>query len=132
MRERYFTLEEASAQLPWLEDTFAGLTLLQNELAQRHSSLLELLRQHSGNGAASNDQQVQSQQVAIERISEQLRQSLQEITDRGIIVRDLERGLVDFLSERDEREIYLCWVKGEEGIGYWHGTNEGFASRKPL
>ena len=132
MRERHFTLEEANAQLTWLAETFARLTPLQDELAQRHSSLLGLLRQRSGNGAASKDQEIRAQQLAIERINEQLRQAVHEIADRGIIVRDFGRGLVDFPSERDGQEILLCWIKGEERIGYWHGTNEGFASRKRL
>jgi hypothetical protein len=132
MRERHFTWEEASALLPWLEETFARLAPLREELAERHTSLLELLRQRSSNGAASKDQEIRSQQTRIESINEQLRQGIQEVTDRGIIVRDLGQGLVDFPSERDGREIFLCWISGEDRIGYWHGTNEGFASRKPL
>ena len=57
MRERHFTWEEASAQLPWPEETIARLTPLQDGLAQRHGSLLELLRQRSGNGTASKDEE---------------------------------------------------------------------------
>jgi len=132
MEERHFTLEEANAQVPWLEETFASLTPLENELTERHSSLLELLRQRSSNGAASTNEEIRAQQLAIERINEQLRQSLQEITDRGIMVRNLERGLVDFPSYREGREAYLCWVRGEERVGFWHETDEGFANRKRL
>ena len=132
MEERHFTLKEANAQVPWLEETFASLTPLENELTERHISLLELLRHRSSNGSASTNEKIRAQQLAIERINEQLRQSLQEITDRGIMVRDIERGLVDFPSYREGHEVYLCWVRGEKRVGFWHGTDEGFASRKRL
>ena len=59
-------------------------------------------------------------------------EQLKEITDRGILVRDLGRGLVDFPSLRDGREIYLCWLRGEVEIAYWHPTDTGFADRRPI
>ena len=132
MTEHYFTLEEANAQLPWLAETFARLDPLREELATGHTALLALLRQRSGNGAASNDREIRVQQAAIEGLTRQIRQGVQEITDRGIIVRDLESGLVDFPSLSAGREVYLCWIRGEFQIEFWHGTNEGFASRKRL
>ena len=70
--------------------------------------------------------------MAIEGLTHQLSQEAQEITDRGIIVRDVGRGLVDFPAYRDDREVYLCWLRGEKQIDFWHGTNEGIGSRKPI
>ena len=132
MTERRFTLEEANAEVLWLEATFARLDPLREELAARHNALLELLHQRSGNGAASHDEEIRDQQATIEALTQQLGREVQGITEKGIIVRDLERGLVDFPSHREGRDIFLCWVQGEEQIGYWHGTEEGFGSRKRL
>ena len=50
----------------------------------------------------------------------------------GVLVKDLDRGLLDFPSRREGRDILLCWHVGEEEIRYWHGIDEGFAGRKPI
>ena len=83
-------------------------------------------------GPPAHDEEIRDQQATIEFLTQQLRREVQEITEKGIIVRDLERGLVDFPSRREGRDIFLCWVQGEENIGFWHGTVEGFGSRKRL
>ncbi len=49
------------------------------------------------------------------------------------MLRDLDRGLVDFPSVKgDEEEIYLCWEEGEPEIAFWHDLETGFAGRQPL
>ena len=50
----------------------------------------------------------------------------------SIIIRDLQRGLIDFPALRDGREVYLCWLYGEERIDFWHEFDTGFAGRQPL
>ena len=56
------------------------------------------------------------------------------IMEMGCMIKDLEIGLVDFphILESQEEEVYLCWKYGEKKVRFWHGLNEGFASRKPL
>ena len=49
-----------------------------------------------------------------------------------MLVKDLDRGLVDFPAFRHGEEVLLCWQVGEDEIGYWHGVDDGFAGRKPL
>ena len=49
-----------------------------------------------------------------------------------IVVRDLERGLVDFPAVIDGREVYLCWLLDEPQITHWHGVESGFAGRRRL
>jgi hypothetical protein len=51
---------------------------------------------------------------------------------RGIVLRDLDRGLIDFPSLRDGSEVYLCWIEGETDIGFWHELDAGFTGRRPL
>ena len=77
MTEIHFTLEEANAQVLWLETIFARLDPLRKELAARHNALLELLRQRSGNGAASHDEEIRDQQATIELLTQQLRREVQ-------------------------------------------------------
>jgi hypothetical protein len=50
----------------------------------------------------------------------------------GVLVKDLDRGLVDFPALRGDEEVLLCWEVGEDEVAYWHGVDEGFAGRKPL
>ena len=132
MIRRHFILEEANALLPWLRETLAGVMPLRDELAARQAELLALLRDRRGNGASSKEKEATELQRTVDRVTQQLQRRLREISDKGIIVRDLGRWLVDFPSYREGREVYLCWIRGEEQIGYWHETNTGYGSRQPL
>ena len=132
MTDRYFTLEEANALLPWLEDKLAGMMPWRTELAERHEQLLELLRRRRSNGHSSNERDIVETQRAVDGLTQQLQQQLGEIADRGILLRDLSRGLVDFPSYREGREVYLCWLRGETEIAYWHRTDTGFSGRRPI
>jgi len=44
----------------------------------------------------------------------------------------LNRGLIDFPSMREGREIFLCWEKDEDDIEYWHDLESGYAGRERL
>lgn len=61
-----------------------------------------------------------------------MEEAVKEITALGGTVKDLGLGLVDFPHLRDGRIVNLCWKYGEGSVGYWHGLDEGYASRKPL
>jgi hypothetical protein len=62
-----------------------------------------------------------------------LRAALAQLQAMDIVLRDLERGLLDFPSLRDGEEVYLCWVETEEDeITTWHGLDDGYAGRQPL
>ena len=67
---------------------------------------------------------------------EQLIQTMQALVDElssfGCELKDPTIGLIDFLSLRNGREVYLCWHLGEERINFWHYLDAGFAGRQPL
>ena len=132
MTPRYFTLEEANAMLPWLAETFSGLMPIREELVQEQERLLVLLRGGRGNGSSSHGAEITDLQRKVDSLTEDLQQVVREISQRGIIVRDIGRLLVDFPSLREGREIYLCWVRGELEIGFWHETDTGFSNRQPI
>ena len=132
MEHRQFTLEEANALVPWLEETFQRLGRVGEEHGVLHTRLDELLRQRGSNGSSSSSEEMDQAQENVDRLARLLQEGVQEILDRGIIVRDVVRGLVDFPSQREAREVYLCWIGGEERIEFWHETDRGFAHREPL
>jgi len=62
---------------------------------------------------------------------EQLVEIMMSLDRRGVLVKSIEDGLVDFPCLRDNgEEVYLCWKLGEDDIGWWHGLDSGFAGRK--
>jgi hypothetical protein len=59
--------------------------------------------------------------------------AVEELAAEGIVLRDADRGLVDFPAVApDGRRYWLCWVVGEPSVAWWHWPEDGFAGRRPL
>lgn len=55
---------------------------------------------------------------------------VKDFADRGILIKDISRGLIDFPHIRDNgEEVYLCYLQGETSIQYWHTIDGGFSGR---
>ena len=50
-----------------------------------------------------------------------------ELEALGVVVKDLDLGLLDFPGVRDGEEVELCWQVGEDAVAYWHRLEAGFA-----
>lgn len=127
-----FTLEEANGLVPWLEKRFAAMAPLRAELVQRQEELLALLRHRRSNGHSSSEEDIAAAENEVSRLTRRLQEAVREITERGILVRDIGRGLVDFPAQRGGEIVYLCWQRGEPAIDWWHPTDTGFGGRRRL
>ena len=122
--DRHYTLDEARAALPWVVETLRVMRAARERLTD--SEAREAL--HGGaptNGGGAPGKQVGEAFVA-------LRAAAAAFDARGIVLRDLDRGLIDFPAVRDGREVYLCWLEGEDDIGYWHDLDAGYPGREEL
>jgi hypothetical protein len=54
------------------------------------------------------------------------------LEELDIVVRDLDRGIIDFPSLLGGEEVYLCWLVGEPSVGHWHAVESGFGGRRPI
>ena len=132
MESGQFTLDEANAMVPWLKETFQRLAQGRQEHLALRERLTELLQPRESQEPSGESDELRQVRQDLDRLAKQIEDGVDEILDRGIIVRDMERGLVDFPSPRDGREVFLCWIGGEDRIDFWHETDRGFSHRQPL
>jgi hypothetical protein len=67
------------------------------------------------------------------RLDTEIAALVEELNRDGIIVRDPERGLIDFPALAPSGATYLlCWLDGEDTIDWWHWPDAGFAGRTPI
>ena len=59
-------------------------------------------------------------------------QSLEDLENTGVVVKQLDQGLLDFPAKRFDQEIWLCWKEGETEVKFWHEKDSGFMGRKPI
>ena len=73
-----------------------------------------------------------ARQAQREKAIQSAKDTLSEINAIGVQVKDLDIGLLDFPCKVDGEIVLLCWKMGEPTITHWHGTEEGYAGRKPI
>ena len=124
IHDRHFTRAEAEALLPVIEPLLLELREAKDSLtdAEAHTILADA---SSGNGGGAEGRQVGEAFLRV-------RGMLAALNEHGIVIRDIDRGLIDFPAMLDGAEAYLCWHLGEDGISHWHGVDDGFAGRRPL
>ena len=66
------------------------------------------------------------------QLSHKLFLEMENLTEKGAVLNNLENGIVNFYSMQDKSPIFLCWKMGDKHIKYWHGVDEDFSERKPI
>ena len=124
VHQRHFTRAEANALLPQLKALLNQLREAKDELtdAEAHEALSGAA---PGNGGGEEGRQVGVAFLEVRRLLETIEQS-------GIVLRDIDRGLVDFPAVIDGSEVYLCWELDEDDVAYWHDMDAGYGGREPL
>lgn len=128
---RYFTRDEAEALLPRLEPMLRALRDLRAELTGIERQIEALLVTMRGNGHAHQGELAGLRTRAAELVGA-VDQHIREINEQGVLVKDLEMGLIDFPAKRAGRDILLCWRLDEPRIAWWHTLEGGFGARQPL
>jgi hypothetical protein len=127
----YFTREEAEALLPQI--TIVLLKIQEHRRAmQQAQEELNALRAQSLNNGHHLHARIESLQNTLSGHIETLQTLARELKHFGCELKDPDTGLIDFLTLRKGREVYLCWRLGENRINYWHDLDAGFRGRQPL
>ncbi len=117
---RYFTLAEASALLPEARHRIEEVAVLSGELRQ----LLMALQR----GAAEPPGGIPEAKALEARVHE----GLEWFEEQGVQVKGIAPALLDFPARVGGEDILLCWLQGEEEIGWYHRPESGFLGRAPI
>lgn len=119
-----YSVEEARRLLPQVRATLLQLAVERRRADAAHAALHERHR-GDGGGLEALDESTADLRAGVRAL-------LEHLEALGVVVRDLDEGLVDFPTVRDGEPAWLCWRLSDPELGYWHTTREGFASRRPL
>ncbi|OGR93284.1 MAG: hypothetical protein A2V88_16440 [Elusimicrobia bacterium RBG_16_66_12] len=123
---KFFTVSEAEAVIPSLEGIFEAVAELTAQAEVKTASLRRLQEDDSDPAAAVIERS------QLQFLAAGINEWMQKIVDLGAVPKGVQPALVDFPSHLEGREVYLCWKLGDKRLTHYHGTNEGFADRKPL
>jgi hypothetical protein len=135
---RFYGPIEANALVPDLEvvvtrlrDQRTEIVEARDQFRRREGDLVDDLIADATVPDA-DDPELRRLRLRIRGIVDQMQADVAWLDERGIVLRDIATGLLDFPALAGGRQVWLCWRLGEERVEYWHGSDEGFTGRKPL
>ncbi len=122
---KLFTVEEANSLLPRLRELLESVAIHRDALREKAPHLEPILRAtgQNGGGKIGSEYGVEAYNLYL---------TIERIRELGVVLKDLDVGLLDFPHEREGRVVFLCWHPPEEHVEYWHEIEGGYAGRKPL
>lgn len=115
-----FTVEQADALLPRIEPLVKE--------ARRVKREIEMIAVN----CQSNDTILKQERPRLEKHLTTLTALIENIENLGGYVKDLDVGIIDFLSAFEGRDIFLSWKLGEQQVTHWHELDETFAQRQTI
>ena len=135
MGPRIYTVREAEALLPAVEKVFADLDAIRTRI-RKVKGKMEVLEMLWGEELASADNpdhvEYSHYTEEMDRAKTDYDAATQVLTDLEIQLKSVETGLIDFYGVIESRLVFLCWKRGETGIGWYHHLEDGFQGRKEI
>lgn len=120
----HYTVDEARALLPQIRTWLAKLDMLHAQLLSADRAIDSILASGADAGGTTVNDRV--------RLELETSKVLEEFTSRSLVLRNRERGKVDFPSIREGREVFLCWERSEASVEYWREVSEADEERFTL
>jgi hypothetical protein len=149
---RFYDIDDANAAVPELDEILATLAAQRAELIRlRDDVLARRSATPPGDEGGDGDEpaaerpvptspaetavaadELRLTRLRMQGLVDQMAAGVARIEAMGITLRDIGDGLVDFPALVNGKQVWLCWKRGEEQVGFWHAIDAGFSSRQPL
>jgi len=130
--KRLFTPREANSALDEVRPVAERLVSLRARMRELSETQGENILAIGGNGVGYAASDLNSARTELERLAEEVADVVRELDAIGVVVKDLDLGLLDFPGLRDGEEVELCWQVGEDTVAHWHPLEAGYRGRKPI
>ena len=132
MIAKFFTIEEANKAIPELKRVLKRL--------KKQKKKVDFIEYEISLSKLTNELKIiyEGEKNNINRKKElneniiELNKTIKKVHGFGCFLKEVDIGVVDFLSEKDGRPIFLCWFEGENEIAYYHEIDSGYKERKYL
>jgi hypothetical protein len=134
MEMKCFTPSEANAILPQLKEDLLNLQALVGQVEKEYLELQKIRAIHEQSSVRSEGRgdpffEIESRIDFMKMETEML---IGNFERKGVLLKMINPGLIDFPAVLDGESILICWKEGEETVSHYHGWNDGFAGRKLL
>lgn len=125
MEPHKFNLDEANALLPNLRDLIEELQIRQKRVQNILNTVEPPTQPFMYNLGSKEGSQLAAEFVTIEAL-------INKIQDHGVLLKDIDLGHINFLSEVDGKDVFLSWNIYEDKVGHYHYLEEDYNDRQPL
>lgn len=134
MNPKFFTIEEADRLIGFYESVLDRIKRNKQVFLwlQEEISILRLIVECGSSKSNPDAKLLEEKRKKYDFLAGEIQEDITAIIDTGCILRDVDRGLIDFYSIMDETVVFLCWQLGEDSVMYWHSIQDGFKGRQPL
>jgi len=122
--QKHYGREEAEALLPQIRQWLQRLGELRREVDRSEKRIASLMHPGQDVGGDLVNRWI--------RTLAEMQELLGEFQRREILVKDLERGLLDFPAIIGGKEVFLCWEQDEANVEFWHDLDTGYSGRERL
>jgi hypothetical protein len=135
MNPKFFTVEEANALIGFLENSLERI----RRNRQRYLWLLEevailkLIVECGADEANRDSLDLEEKTEELKAVEAEIDKARASVRDAGCILKDEEKGLVDFFSIQGNTVVYLSWKRGEDNVKFWRSIRDADSNvRRPL
>jgi hypothetical protein len=135
MNPKFFTIEEANALIGFLENALERV----RRNRQRYLWLLEevailkLIVECGADEANRDSVELEDKTEEIKTVEAEIEKARASIRDAGCVLKDEDKGMVDFFSIQNNTVVYLSWKRGEDTVRFWRSIRDADANvRRPL
>jgi len=135
MNPKFFTVEEANALIGFLENSLERI----RRNRQRYLWLLEeiailkLIVECGADEVNRDSLDLEEKTHELKAVEAEIDKARGSVRDAGCILKDEEKGLVDFFSIQNNTVVYLSWKRGEDIVKFWRSIRDADSNvRRPL
>ncbi|WP_054025164.1 DUF2203 domain-containing protein [Bacillus sp. FJAT-28004] len=134
MGNKTFTLSEANEMLPQLKEDL-------RKLQQLTAQFEDLYRDYQKKKAAyeqvfaiieGSEDPFFEQESQMEFMKMEADLLIENFSRKGVQLKMITPGLIDFPAVLGNEDILICWKEGEDQVSHYHGLHDGFMGRKPF